>query len=146
MKKGARLPTKTRHEKTPVVRPTALGGAAACDFQAFYATYYTFSSAMGFAVATLFGARIVITEGTCCLFKLPIVAAAGVAVHGGALLTGLNFAPTHFLWCAFGVPPEHADARGAWRHTRGAYLNSTAIRCEVPPGFVGDFPVAASAS
>ena len=63
-----------------------LGGAAACDLQAFYATYYTFSSVGVFAVATLFGARIVITEGTCCLFKLPIVAAAGVAVHGGALL------------------------------------------------------------
>ena len=62
------------------------GGAGACDFQAFYATYYTFSSVGVFAMATLFGARIVVTEGTCCLFKLPVVAAAGIAVHGGALL------------------------------------------------------------
>ena len=62
------------------------GGSGACDFQAFYATYYTFSSIGTFALATLFGARATITGGDCPLFRVPIIAAAGVAVHGGALL------------------------------------------------------------
>lgn len=62
------------------------GGRAACDFQAFYATYYTFSSVGTFELAVLFGARAAISGGNCSLFRMPIIAGAGVAVHGGALL------------------------------------------------------------
>ena len=63
-------------------------------------------------------------------------------VHGGAVLVGSNFVPSHFLWCAFAVPPAEASTRGAWRWTRGVYINATAVRCEVPQGFIGDFQVA----
>ena len=62
------------------------GGGGACDFQAFYATYYTFSSIGTFALAMVFGARAIITNGSCPLFKVPLIALSGVAVHGGALL------------------------------------------------------------
>ena len=62
------------------------GGGGACDFQAFYATYYTFSSIGTFALAMVFGARAIITDGGCPLFKLPVIALSGVAVHGGAPL------------------------------------------------------------
>ena len=63
---------------------------------------------------------------------------------GGVLLLGRNFAPTNFLWCAFGVPANYASRRGPWRWSRAVYVNDSAIRCEVPSGYVGDFPVAAS--
>ena len=64
---------------------------------------------------------------------------------GGVLLLGSNFAPTPFLWCAFGMPEAvYTTARGPWKWTRGAYVNSSAVRCEVPAGYVGDFEVAAS--
>ena len=62
------------------------GGGGACDFQAFYATYYTFSSIGTFALAMVFGARAIITNGGCPLFKVPMIALSGVAVHGGAPL------------------------------------------------------------
>ena len=68
----------------------------------------------------------------------------GAEVHGGIVLVGSNFVPSHFLWCAFGVPPAEASTRGAARWTRGVYINATAVRCEVPPGFLGDFTVSAS--
>lgn len=67
------------------------------------------------------------------------------AVAGGVLLFGSNLAPTKFIWCAFGMNSSgYETARGSWRWTRGAYLNASAMRCEVPPGFVGDYPVAAT--
>ena len=68
----------------------------------------------------------------------------GAEVHGGIVLYGSNFVPSHFLWCAFAVPPAEASTRGAWRWTRGVYINATAVRCEVPRGFLGDFRVSAS--
>ena len=69
----------------------------------------------------------------------------GTQVTGGLLLMGSNFAPTNFLWCAFGMPPEfYTTSRGPWRWTRGVYLSPTEIRCDVPEGFLGEFPVAAS--
>lgn len=63
-----------------------VGLSSACDFQAFYATYYTFSSVGVFAVAILYGARIILTDATCPLFSLPVVIFAAVGVHGLALL------------------------------------------------------------
>ena len=69
----------------------------------------------------------------------------GTEPQGGMLLVGTNFAPTNFLWCAFGMPPEiYTTTRGSWRWTRALYLNATAVRCEVPEGYLGDYPVAAS--
>ena len=66
----------------------------------------------------------------------------GSEAVGGILLRGSNFAPTRYLWCAFGMPEDvYATSRGPWKWTRAAFLNATAVRCEVPPGFVGDFPV-----
>ena len=64
---------------------------------------------------------------------------------GGAILLGRNFAPTNFLWCAYGMPEaQYTTGRGPWKWTRGVYLNSSAIQCEVPAGYLGDHPVAAS--
>ena len=63
---------------------------------------------------------------------------------GGILLLGSNFVPSDYLWCAFGVPPERKTSRGAWHWTRAVYVNTSAVRCEVPPGVVGIFTVAAS--
>ena len=69
----------------------------------------------------------------------------GSVPTGGVLLLGHNFAPTNYLWCAFGMPPHvYSTARGPWRWSRAAYLNASAVACEVPPGYVGDFDVAAS--
>ena len=65
-------------------------------------------------------------------------------VHGGVVLYGSNFVPSHFLWCAFAVPLAEASTRGAWRWTRGVYVNASAVRCEVPRGFLGDFRVTSS--
>ena len=66
-------------------------------------------------------------------------------MKGGVLLLGSNFAPTDFLWCAFSMPPaEVVTARGPWRWTRGAYVNSSAILCAVPQGYEGDWQVAAT--
>ena len=69
---------------------------------------------------------------------------SGAEVHGGVVLIGSNFAPTNFLWCAFGIPQQAASTRGPWRFSRGVFINSSAARCEVTPGFHGDFLVAAS--
>lgn len=63
-----------------------VGGASLCDFQAFYATYYTFASAGAFALVTLYGARVVVTSGGCVLFSRPMVILSGVGVHVAALL------------------------------------------------------------
>lgn len=68
----------------------------------------------------------------------------GAEVHGGVIVEGTNFAPTQFLWCAFGMPAEHGSTRGPWRSTRAVYVNASAMRCEVPRGYHGDFPVAAT--
>lgn len=69
----------------------------------------------------------------------------GTDIEGGMLLVGSNFAPTNFLWCAFGMPPEiYTTTRGPWRWTRALYINASAVRCEVPEGFLGDYPVATS--
>jgi len=68
----------------------------------------------------------------------------GAELHGGVIVQGTNFAPTQFLWCAFGMPAEHGSTRGPWRSTRAVYINATAMRCEVPRGHHGDFPVAAT--
>ena len=62
------------------------GGANACDLQAFYATYYTFASAGAFALVTVYGARIVITNGGCVLFSRNMVLVSSVGVHAAALL------------------------------------------------------------
>ena len=64
---------------------------------------------------------------------------------GGVLLLGSNFAPTHKLWCAFGMPPaEYSTRRGPRKWMRGVYVNATAVACEVPAGYLGDYPVSAS--
>ena len=68
----------------------------------------------------------------------------GAEVDGGLIVEGTNFAPTHYLWCAFGVPSEHGSTRGPWRSARAVYINATAVRCEVPRGYHGDFHVAAT--
>ena len=48
---------------------------------------------------------------------------------GGVVLFGRNFAPTDFLWCAFGMPPEeYTTARGPWKWTRAVYLNASAVQ------------------
>lgn len=84
------------------------------------------------------GVRFVGGEGPWGLWR-------DTAVAGGVLLLGSNLAPTRFLWCAFGMDgAQYETSRGPWRWTRGAYLNATAMRCEVPRGFVGDYAVAAS--
>ena len=56
----------------------------------------------------------------------------GSVPTGGAVLLGTNFAPTNFLWCAFGMDGAvYTTVRGPWRWTRAAYLNASAIACEV---------------
>ena len=70
---------------------------------------------------------------------------AGDEPVGGVVVHGRNFAPTHFLWCAFGMDAaRYTTARGSWKWTRAVYLHSRAVACEVPAGYLGDFPVSAT--
>jgi hypothetical protein len=41
-------------------------------------------------------------------------------------------------------PAEYSTRRGPWKWMRGVYVNATAVACEVPAGYLGDYPVSAS--
>ena len=63
-----------------------VGGAAACDVQALYASYYVIASLLLCPFGVVAGWRIVCTDGACPLLRPPILVGAAVAIHLTALL------------------------------------------------------------
>ena len=63
-----------------------MGGADACDVQAFYATYYNFASLVLAAYGTLIASLFVTSGGNYRWLTLPAVVGGGAAIHAAALL------------------------------------------------------------
>ena len=63
-----------------------VGTDRACDFQGFYATYYTIASLALTAYVIVVGSRVLITQGRCTFFRPAPLLVSGLAIHVVALI------------------------------------------------------------
>lgn len=108
-----------------------VGGGSACDLQAFYATYYNFSSIALSAYGLSIGCAFVVSQGRSPWLRLGRLLAGGSAIHAAALLLaslpltgvgGYQFSQVRLRGFVGLAPPDPspAHARPARAVTRAA--------------------------